>query len=163
MFTLGEAQSNCWQTSLVPMSLGLPWLLLGCHHIAPLTALGSFLSCKVDFVWHQCSHSFNPLISVFTLNLSLSLNKCISLLLNDTQHIVPSCFPMNSTLSTELKRRILDYKEMRESIGRAKIWINTIDLHSLKFYKLCLTVKIKTLTLYNVVLSVCGRNIYDKY
>ena len=163
MFTLGEAQSSCWQTSLVPMPLGLPLLLLGCHHIAPLTALGSFLCCKVHFVWHQCSHSFNPLISVFTLNLSLSLNKRISLLGNDTQHIVPSCFPIHSTLLTELKGRILEYKEMRESIQRAKIWINTIDLPSLKFYKLCLTAKIKTLTLYNVVLSVCGRNIYDKY
>lgn len=42
-----------------------------------------------------------------------------------------------------------------------KTWVNTLDISSLKFSKLCLTIEVKSIILYDSLLNVCGENIQD--
>ena len=64
----------------------------------------------------------------------------------------------NSLNRKKMIKRNLDPSERNKKT--TKIWINTIDLHSLlEFSKLCWMVKAKIVTLANVVLNVCRGSI----
>lgn len=56
-----------------------------------------------------------------------------------------------------IKEGISEYQEGRKNTAN-KIWVNTMSF-SPEFSKLCLTVKAKIITLYDMVLKVCKENI----